>query len=114
MHQALQIIKQDICTTSTNELVNIDLTTLDTVFDENVEYADCPEDEIDIRHPKGRKIYIETPRDCKDLEKNVKNALYKIINHYWNVPNEYAMIGALLDLRCKELRFASERLKVQT
>ncbi|GES79445.1 zinc finger BED domain-containing protein 1-like [Rhizophagus clarus] len=81
MHQALQIIKQNICTTSTNESVNIDLTTLDIVFDEDVEYADSPEDEIDTRHPKGRKIYIQ---DCKDLEKNVKNALYKAMNHYWN------------------------------
>jgi hypothetical protein len=84
------------------------------VFDEDVEYVDSPEDEINTSHPKGRKIYIETPQDCKDLEKNVKNALYKAMNYYWNVPNDYAMIGALLDPRCKELRFASDRLKVQT
>ncbi|GES94672.1 hypothetical protein RCL_jg22678.t1 [Rhizophagus clarus] len=43
-----------------------------------------------------KKIYIEMPQDCKDLEKNVKNALYKAMNYYWNVPNEYAMISALL------------------
>jgi hypothetical protein len=42
------------------------------VFDENVEYVDSPEDEIGTRHPKGRKIYIETLQDCKYLEKNVK------------------------------------------
>ncbi|GES85940.1 hypothetical protein GLOIN_2v1482909 [Rhizophagus clarus] len=75
----------------------------DTVFDEDVEYANSPKDEIDTRHPKGRKIYIEMSQDCKDLEKNVKNTLYKAMNHYWNVPNKYAMIGTLLDLRYKEL-----------
>jgi hypothetical protein len=73
------------------------------VFDEDVEYVDSPKDEIGTRHPKGRKIYIETPQDCKDLEKNGKNALYKAMNHYWNVSNDYAMIGAILDPRCKEL-----------
>jgi hypothetical protein len=36
------------------------------------------------------------------------------MNHYWNIPNDYTMIGALLDSRCKELRFASDHLKVQT
>ncbi|GBB85005.1 hypothetical protein RclHR1_11590009 [Rhizophagus clarus] len=86
-----------------NSKINIDLTTLDTVFDEDVEYANSPKDEIDTRHPKGRKIYIEMSQDCKDLEKNVKNTLYKAMNHYWNVPNKYAMIGTLLDLRYKEL-----------
>jgi hypothetical protein len=110
MHQALQIIKQDIYPL-TKESVNIDLTTLDTVFDEDVEYVDSPEDEIGTRYPKGRKIYIET-QNCKDLEKNVKNALCKTLNHYWNIPNNYAMIGALLDPRCKELRFSSEKIIV--
>ncbi|GBC00393.1 hypothetical protein RclHR1_03840015 [Rhizophagus clarus] len=88
MHQALQIIKRDICTTSTNESVNIDPTTLDTVFDEDVEYADSPEDEIDTRHPKGRKIYIETSQGCKDLEKNVKNAL-SIYKNYLDEDDDY-------------------------
>jgi hypothetical protein len=46
------------------------------------------------------------------IVKNVKNTLYKAINHYWNIPNNYAMIGALLDPRCKELWFASDHLKV--
>jgi len=96
MHQALQIIKQDICS-FTRETVDIDLATQDTVFDENVEYVDSPEDEINTKHPKGRKIFIETPQNCKNLERNVKNALYKAMNHYWNVPNEYGMMGALLD-----------------
>jgi hypothetical protein len=94
--------------------VDIDLTTSDTVFDEDVEYVDSPEDEIDTNHPKGRKIFIETPQDCNNLEKNVRNALYKAMNHYWNIPNVFGMMGALLDPRCKELRFASDRLRVQT
>jgi hypothetical protein len=113
MHQALQIIRRDICPL-TKESVNIVLTTLDREFDEDVEYVDSPEDEIGTRNPKERKTYIETPQDCKDLEKNVKIALYKAMNHYWNVPNDYAMIGAILDPRCEELRFASNRLRVQT
>ena len=113
MYQALQIIKRDICT-FTKESVDIDPTTQDTVFDEDVEYVDSPEDEINTKHPKGRKIFIETPQNCKNLEKHVKNALYKAMNYYWNVPNEYGMMGALLDPRCKELRFASDHLKVQT
>jgi hypothetical protein len=44
--------------------------------------VDFPEDEISTRHLKERKIYVETPQNCKNLEKNVKNALYKAINHY--------------------------------
>ena len=100
MHQALQIIKRNLHTSSNKKSVNIDLTTQNTVFDEDVEYVDSPEDEVNTKHPKRRRIFIETPQDCKDLEKNVKNTLYKAINHYWSIPNEYAMIGTLLDLRC--------------
>ncbi|CAG8753669.1 4086_t:CDS:2 [Rhizophagus irregularis] len=46
-------------------------------------------------------------------KKKCQNALYKTMNHYWNVPNDYAMIGILLDPRYKELQFASDHLKVQ-
>jgi len=35
------------------------------------------------------------------------------MNHYWDVPREYGMMGALLDPRCKELRFVSENLKIR-
>jgi hypothetical protein len=91
MHQALQIIKRDICT-FTKESVDIDLITLVTVFDDVVEYVESPEDEIDTKRPKGRKIFIETPQDCKNLEKNVKNALYKAMNYYWSIPDEYGMM----------------------
>ncbi|CAB4421803.1 unnamed protein product [Rhizophagus irregularis] len=77
--------RKDEATDLLEESVNIVLTTLDIVFDEDVKYVDSPEDEINTSHPKERKIYIETPQDC-----------------------------ALLDPRCKELRFASDHLKVQT
>jgi hypothetical protein len=39
------------------------------VFDEDIEYVDSPKDEIGTRHLKGRKIYIETPQDCKKCQK---------------------------------------------
>ncbi|PKY52455.1 hypothetical protein RhiirA4_425290 [Rhizophagus irregularis] len=60
------------------ESVNIVLTTLDIVFDEDVKYVDSPEDEINTSHPKERKIYIETPQDCKDLKKMSKMLCIKL------------------------------------
>jgi hypothetical protein len=113
MYHALQIIKSRIYTYNKEQTDEIDITTQDTVFDENVGYVDAPEDEIYVNDSKGRKISIETPQDCKNLEKKVKNALYKAMNHYWDVPSENGMMGALLDPRCKELQFASENLKIQ-
>jgi hypothetical protein len=113
MYQALEIIKKDI-NVLIEEPVEIDLTTQNTVFDENIGYIDSPEDEIDTDYPKERNISIEIPQNCKNLEKKVKKALYQAMNHYWDVPREHGMIGALLDPRCKELRFFSENLKIRT
>ncbi|CAB4376059.1 unnamed protein product [Rhizophagus irregularis] len=58
MHQALQIIKQDICSL-TKESVNIVLTILDIVFDKDVEYVDSSEDEINTSHLKRRKFILK-------------------------------------------------------
>src|SRR2546430_1766160 len=46
----------------------IDLTGSDTVFDDDVGYEDAPEDEPITERPKRRKININTPQDCTDLE----------------------------------------------
>src|SRR5437868_5905155 len=93
----------------------IDLTGSDTVFDDDVGYEDAPEDEPITERPKCKKININTPQDCTDLENCVKAALYQSINHYWEVPQEQGMLAALLDPRFKELEFASDlmRIKVQ-
>ncbi|CAB5394103.1 unnamed protein product [Rhizophagus irregularis] len=73
----------------------------------------CPEDEI-TQQPKRRKININTPQNCFELEKRVKAALYQSINHYWEVSQEQGMLAALLDPRFKDLEFASETLRLQT
>lgn len=113
MYQALEVIKKELYI-STEESVVIDLTTLNTVFDDNIGYIDAPDDEINTDYPKERNISIEIPQNCKNLEKKVKKALYQAMNHYWDVPKECGMIGALLDPRFKELRFFSESLKIRT
>ncbi|CAB4418985.1 unnamed protein product [Rhizophagus irregularis] len=91
----------------------IDLTSPNTAFDDNVGYEDAPEDEI-TQQPKRRKININIPQNCFELEKRVKVALYQSINHYWEVSQEQGMLAALLDSRFKDLEFASETLCLQT
>ena len=36
------------------------------------------------------------------------------MNHYWDVPQDEAMIATFLDPRCKSLNFASETQKTNT
>src|SRR3954451_5133948 len=92
----------------------IDLTSPNTAFDDDVGYEDAPEDEPITERPKRRKININTPQDCVNLENRVKEALYQSINHYWDVPQEQGMLAALLDPQFKELEFASDSLRIKT
>jgi len=92
----------------------VDLTSLNTAFDDDVGYEDAPEDEPISKQPRHRKININTPQNCADLDKRVKAALYQSMNHYWEVPQEQGMLAALLDPRLKELGFVSNSLRIRT
>jgi hypothetical protein len=91
----------------------IDLTSQNTAFDDDVGYEDAPEDEPISGQPTRRKININMPQNCINLEKRVKAALYQAMNHYWEVPQEQGMLAALLDPRFKELGFASSSLRLR-
>ncbi|CAG8742167.1 9951_t:CDS:2, partial [Rhizophagus irregularis] len=112
MYSLLAVISNKMIPDDSNVEV-IDLTSPNTAFDDDVGYEDAPEDEI-TQQPKHRKININTPQNCFELEKRVKAALYQSINHYWEVPQEQRMLAALLDPRFKDLEFASETLRLQT
>ncbi|PKK56024.1 hypothetical protein RhiirC2_800914 [Rhizophagus irregularis] len=112
MYSLLAVISNKMIPDDSNVEV-IDLTSPNTAFDDDVGYEDAPEDEI-TQQPKRRKININTPQNCFELEKRVKAALYQSINHYWEVPQEQGMLAALLDPRFKDLEFASETLCLQT
>ena len=114
MYSILAMINQKILPDDDSNVEMIDLTSLNTAFDDDVGYEDAPEDEPISGQPKRRKISINTPQNCTDLEKRVKAALYQSMNHYWEVPQEQGMLAALLDPRFKELRFASNSLRVRT
>ncbi|CAB5330942.1 unnamed protein product [Rhizophagus irregularis] len=114
MYSVLAMIKQKILPDNDSNVEDIDLTNSDTAFDDDVGYEDAPEDESISEQPKRRKININTPQNCTDLEKRVKAALYRSMNHYWEVPQEQGMLAALLDPRFKELRFASNSLRIRT
>ncbi len=111
IYSVLAIISQKIIPVDDVEIV--DLTSPDTAFD-NIGYEDAPEDEPITEQPKHRKININIPQNCTNLENRVKTALYQSINHYWDVPQEQGMLAALLDPRFKELEFASESLRIKT
>ena len=112
MYSVLAMISKKISPNSNMEVV--DLTSPNTAFDDDVGYEDAPEDEPITERPKRRKININTPQDCANLENRVKSALYQSINHYWDVPQEQGMLAALLDPRFKELEFASNSLRIKT
>ncbi|CAG8711095.1 1514_t:CDS:1, partial [Funneliformis caledonium] len=76
MFSLLTIFSQKII--SDAEIEVIDLTSPNTVFDDNVSYKDAPEDEPITQQPKHRKLV----QDYFNLENHVKIALYQSINYY--------------------------------
>ncbi|CAB5362683.1 unnamed protein product [Rhizophagus irregularis] len=54
----------------------IDLTSQNMAFDDDVGYKDAPEDEPISGQPIRRKININMPQNCINLDKRVKVALY--------------------------------------
>src|SRR5436190_24332121 len=106
MYSVLAMISKKILPNDDSNVEVVDLTGSNTAFDDDVGYEDAPDDEPITERPKHRKININTPQDCTNLEKHVKAALYQSINHYWDVSQEQEMLAALLDPRFKELKFA--------
>ncbi|CAG8773150.1 695_t:CDS:2, partial [Funneliformis caledonium] len=80
MYSLLAIISKNIVPDDFSIEV-VDLTSLNTTFDDDVGYEDASEDEPITRQPKP--------------------ALYQSINHYWKIPQEQGMLAALLDSRFK-------------
>jgi hypothetical protein len=86
MYSVLSVISQKIVPVDDSNVEVVDLTSPNTAFDDDVGYEDAPEDEPITEQPKCRKININKPQNCDNLEKCVKLALYQAINHYWDVP----------------------------
>ena len=82
MYSVLSIINQKILPDDNFNVEVEDLTSPNTAFDDDVEYENAPEDELISEQPKRRKININTPQNCTDLDKHVKAALYQSMNHY--------------------------------
>jgi len=114
MYSVLAIISKNLLPNDDSDVKIVDLTNPNTAFDDDVGYEDAPEDEPITERPKRRKININTPQDCTNLENRVKVTLYQSMNHYWEVPQEQGMLAALLDPRFKELEFASDLLRINT
>ncbi|CAG8477086.1 6680_t:CDS:2 [Funneliformis caledonium] len=64
----------------------IDLTDLNTTFDDNINYDDILKDESITNQPKSKKICINTLQDYVNLKNYIKVVLYQSINYYWKVP----------------------------
>lgn len=108
MYDAITEITNGLINSSEIDPEEIDLTNPTTVFDNDIGIEDPNDgDEIDDR-PMRRNISINLPQDCNDLIGKVKSALYIAMKHYWDVPQDEGLIAAILDPRCKYLRFASE------
>lgn len=111
MYHAINIVTKNVKPSESDENhETIDLTESDMAFDDDVGYEDADEDDVTDDQSKRRKIKINTPQNCKDLILNVKNALYKSITHYWDIPEDYGLIATLLDPRCKFLSFVSSEI----
>ena len=82
MYSVLAIINQKILPDDNSDVEVVDLTSPNTAFDDDVGYEDAPEDEPISKQPKRRKININMPQNCNDLDKHVKAALYQSMNHY--------------------------------
>ncbi|CAG8563406.1 29500_t:CDS:2, partial [Racocetra persica] len=83
-------------------IINLMITTLSLDEDYQIRKEDLTDDESNI------------VQDCTNFERQVKMALYKAINHYWQVPLEEGMLATLLDPQCKTLNFASESSRSKT
>ncbi|CAG8684570.1 14916_t:CDS:1, partial [Funneliformis caledonium] len=113
MYSLLAIISKKIIPKNSDMEV-IDLTSLNTTFDDDIGYEDALEDEPITQQPKRRKININVSQNCLNLEKCVKMALYQSINYYWKVLQEQGILATLLDSRFKDLEFVSEMLRMRT
>src|SRR2546421_7914346 len=60
MYSMLAIINQKILPDNNSNVKVVDLTSLNTVFDDDVGYEDAPEDELISKQPKRKKININT------------------------------------------------------
>ncbi|CAG8496625.1 6890_t:CDS:2 [Funneliformis caledonium] len=75
------IISQNILSDDSNIEV-IDLTSLDTAFDDDIYYKDASENEPITKQPKYKKFNINILQNCINLKNCIKAALYQSMNYY--------------------------------
>ena len=111
MYDAISEITKGIISSDEIDPEEIDHTNYTTIFDRDIGIEDLSDDDETDNHLRQS---INTPQDCDKLIEKVKLALYIAMNHYWDVPQDEAMIATFLDPRCKSLNFASETQKTNT
>lgn len=109
MYNAIMVIKQGLSFTTMSD---IDFDSPDDAFDNDIDYEDEDDkiQENDISSSK-RRVNINTPQNCRNLEEKIKSALYDAMMHYWDLPSDEAVLATILDPRCKPLSFMPELLK---
>jgi hypothetical protein len=93
--------------TSESPLSNEELLNEDTVFgldDAEVQPIDMDDDEIISKITK-KKISIKNPLNTTGVLKEIKKNIYSALIYYWDIPNEFGLMAALLDPRYKNLDF---------
>ncbi|CAB4386300.1 unnamed protein product [Rhizophagus irregularis] len=71
MYSVLTIINQKILPDDNSDVEVIDLTSQNMAFDDDVGYKDAPEDEPISGQPIRRKININMPQNCINLDKQL-------------------------------------------
>lgn len=111
MYHAINVITKGVASFEEEEVEVVDFTKPNMAFDDNIGYEDADDEDVIDNQPSVRKIKINIPQDCENLISKVKHTLHKSLTHYWNVPEDYGLIAALLDPRCKSLTFISSTLR---
>src|SRR3954451_830301 len=99
--------------TAAVERININFNDNNTAFDEDIVIDDeneQPQAEVEIHSQQlPKRIQINNPVNCHGLMDKIKLGLFAAMNYYWNdltSPNK--LLPTLLDLRMKDLNFASD------
>jgi hypothetical protein len=80
----------------------------DTIFgSETAEILDFDDDEV-VSNITKKKISIKNPLNTIGILEKVKQNIYNALIYYWDVPNDFGLMSALLDPRYKNLDFIDD------
>ncbi|CAG8576695.1 24803_t:CDS:2, partial [Racocetra persica] len=79
-----------------NKSIYINFEITDLVFDDNVGFVVAQKKEED--GSKERKIKINSPINITNMQHKIKNTLYDVLLHYWDLSNNELFLAYLLDL----------------